>query len=96
MMQIVPNTLQTDSGDQPDSSCLSQKQKIKGDLRSWSETPPQLQAVGRPRRGPQVGRRLVWASLWVEEALGEEAGHPQCTGSHAASLLPRASPAIFP
>lgn len=46
MMQIVLNTLQTDSGDQPGSSCLSQKQKIKGDMQSWAQWPaPQLQAV---------------------------------------------------
>lgn len=38
-MQIVLNTLQTDSGDQPGSSCLSQKQKIKGDLGSWAKKP---------------------------------------------------------
>lgn len=39
MMQIVLNTLQTDSGDQPGSDCLSQKQKIKSDVRSWAQWP---------------------------------------------------------
>lgn len=37
MMQIVLKTLQTDSGDQPGSSCLSKKQKIKGDVWSWAQ-----------------------------------------------------------
>lgn len=55
MMQIVPNTLQTDSGDQPDSSCLSQKQKIKGDLRSWSETPPPAAGCGQAQEGAPGG-----------------------------------------
>lgn len=57
-MQIVLNTLQTDSGDQPGSDCLSQKQKIKG---AWELGPSRpLPAVGctqaRPE-GPRWGGR---------------------------------------
>lgn len=49
MMQIVLKTLQTDSGDQPGSSCLSPKQKIKGDVGSWAQTPAlQLRALRWP------------------------------------------------
>lgn len=49
MMQIVLKTLQTDSGDQPGSSCLSKNQKIKCDVgsrtqcyasRLWAEASP--------------------------------------------------------
>lgn len=53
MMQIVLNTLQTDSGDQPGSSCLSQKQKMKGDVRRWVGARPQLWALGGRGRPPE-------------------------------------------
>ena len=63
MMQIVLNTLQTDSGDQPGPSCLSQKQRIKGDVRSWAGgTPPAVGPAGRP--GPRCGRCPAWVS-WL-------------------------------
>lgn len=49
MMQIVLNTLQTDSGDQAGSSCLSQKQKMKGDVQSWAKWHlPSLWAAAGP------------------------------------------------
>lgn len=60
MMQIVLNTLQTDSGDQAGSSCLSQKQKMKGDVQSWAKwRAPQPVGCCRPgAEGPRWGCNL--------------------------------------
>lgn len=62
-MQIVLNTLQTDSGDQPGSSCLSQKQKMEGDARRWvGERPPPWALGGRGRRPEHPAPGLPHAS----------------------------------
>lgn len=77
-MQIVLKTLQTDSGDQPGSSCLSPKQKIKGDVGSWAQMRAlQLRAVHRPGMvgdlsGLLCGRRRCCPP--TPHAL-----HPKCT-----------------
>ena len=56
MMQIVLNTLQTHSGDQPDSGCVSQTQKRKGDSPSWAGTPaPSCGLCAGPAGGPRWG-----------------------------------------
>lgn len=83
MMQIVLNTLQTDSGDQPGSGRLSQKQKIKGD---WEAGPSlALPAVGCAQarlEGPRRGCRPARAPLWVEEAQRAPGSqHPKCVRS---------------
>lgn len=93
-MQIVLNPLQTDSGDRPGSRCLSQTQKIRGDLPSWAETPaPRCGLCAGPGGGPRWGRD--WSGLlcgWRRH-LGPHTQHPGCRRSHAASSWPWASPA---
>ena len=54
MMQIVLNTLQTDSADQAGSSCSSQKQTRKGVWELGPGHPPRLWAAG-PAGGSQAG-----------------------------------------
>ena len=87
MMQIVLNTLQTDSGDQAGSSCLSQKQTRKGVWELGPDHPPRLWAAG-PAGGAQAGLATCMGPLVGGGSMpGSPLLDPKCIYS-ASSLFP--------
>ena len=87
MMQIVLNTLQTDSGDQAGSSCLSQKQTRKGVWNLGLAARPWLWAAG-PAGGSQAGMATCMGPFVGGGGMpGSPLSDPKCIYS-ASSLFP--------